>query len=163
LFHKLSPPAPGSGPHSAHAAPDADRPLVDRIYAASLEVARPTLFSLLIIIAAYLPIFSLQRVEGRIFSPLANTVASALVGALLVSFTLVPVLCLSALRNIGPQRESPLLTWARRGYEPVLDFAMKKPVAVMIVAVGGLLSAGTLLPRLGSEFLPELNEGALYV
>src|SRR5262249_55436694 len=94
--------------------PDPNTPLVDRLYAMAREVARPTLFSLLIIIAAYLPIFSLQRVEGRIFAPLANTVVSALVGALLVSFTLVPVLVLFAMRRPAPHRESPLLAWAKR-------------------------------------------------
>jgi heavy metal efflux system protein len=157
LFHKLSP-EPG------HVAPPVDdATLSARIFQASREVARPTLFSLLIIIAAYLPIFSLQRVEGRIFSPLANTVVSALVGALLVSFTLVPVLCLYALRRPKPHRDSPILVWARRAYEPSVTFAMKNPAIVMILAAGSLLAAIVLMPRLGTEFLPELNEGALYV
>ncbi|HVY48894.1 MAG TPA: CusA/CzcA family heavy metal efflux RND transporter [Minicystis sp.] len=158
LFHVLS-------PHDGHAPGRRldDATLVARIYDAAREVARPTLFSLLIIIAAYLPIFSLQRVEGRIFSPLANTVVSALVGALLVSFTLVPVLCLYALRKPKVQRESPLLVWARRAYEPSLAFAMKHSAAMMVVALGALASAAVLLPRLGSEFLPELNEGAVWV
>ncbi|MFT3764397.1 MAG: CusA/CzcA family heavy metal efflux RND transporter [Minicystis sp.] len=157
LFHKLSP-GPDHDPHD-----DKSKPLADRIYEAAREVARPTLFSLLIIIAAYLPIFSLQRVEGRIFSPLANTVVSALVGALLVSFTLVPVLCLFALRKPKPHKDSPVLVWARRAYEPTLSFAMRNAGMVMTLAVGALLTAAVLLPRLGSEFLPELNEGALYV
>ncbi|HEY3358900.1 MAG TPA: CusA/CzcA family heavy metal efflux RND transporter [Polyangia bacterium] len=143
--------------------PDGGGSVADRILAAAREVARPTLFSLLIIIAAYIPIFSLQRVEGRIFSPMANTVASALVGALIVSFTLVPVLALLALRRPRPMRESPLLTWARRAYEPTLGFAMRQPAVVMTLATGLFISAVVLLPRLGSEFLPELNEGALYV
>ena len=137
--------------------------LADRILRAAREVARPTLFSLLIIIAAYLPIFSLQRVEGRIFHPMANTVVSALVGALLVSFTLVPVLALFSLRHARPLPDSPLLRAARRAYEPSLLFAMRRPEIVLTLAAGALLSAFTLLPRLGSEFLPELNEGALYV
>ncbi len=159
LFHKLS---PGHGePVPTEPIPLAT--LADRIYRAATEVARPTLFSLLIIIAAYLPIFSLQRVEGRIFSPLANTVVSALVGALLVSFTLVPVLCLYALRKPKIQRDSPVLVWARKAFEPSIGFAMRNPVLIMVLAFGGLFSAVTLLPRLGSEFLPELNEGALYV
>jgi cobalt-zinc-cadmium resistance protein CzcA len=157
LFHKLSP-GPDHDPHD-----DQHKPLADRIYEAAREVARPTLFSLLIIIAAYLPIFSLQRVEGRIFSPLANTVVSALVGALLISFTLVPVLCLYALRKPKPHKDSPVLVWARRAYAPTLDFAMKNGAMVMTLAFGALITAGVLLPRLGSEFLPELNEGALYV
>jgi len=137
--------------------------LADRILRAAREVARPTLFSLLIIIAAYLPIFSLQRVEGRIFHPMANTVVSALVGALLVSFTLVPVLAHLALRRARPLPDSPLLDWARRAYEPLIRLSMLRPEIVLTLAAGALVSAMVLLPRLGSEFLPELNEGALYV
>src|SRR5262249_29870385 len=101
--------------------------------------------------------------EGRIFAPLANTVVSALVGALVVSFTLVPVLAGFALRNPKPSRESPLLRWARAGHDPALTFAMRRPAVVVTLACGALLSAVVLAPRLGSEFLPELNEGAVYV
>jgi heavy metal efflux system protein len=143
-------------------APAAAETLEERILDAAREVAKPTLFSLLIIIAAYIPIFSLQRVEGRIFSPMANTVVSALVGALLVSFTLVPVLSLYSLRNARPLRESPLLTWAQRAHVPSLRWAMQNPEFVLTFAGGALLATLVLLPRLGSEFLPELNEGALY-
>lgn len=135
----------------------------NKIYEAAREVARPTLFSLLIIIAAYIPIFSLQRVEGRIFSPMANTVVSALVGALLMSFTLVPVLCWLALRHSKHQKESPILDWARRGFTPSLEFSMRNPIIVLLVACGAMAASLLLVPRLGSEFLPELNEGALYV
>ncbi len=80
LFHKISPSAHGTD-HGVCAS-DTSLPLTERMFEAAKEVARPTLFSLLIIIAAYVPIFSMQRVEGRIFSPLANTVVSALLGAL---------------------------------------------------------------------------------
>ncbi|MFO0756994.1 MAG: CusA/CzcA family heavy metal efflux RND transporter [Byssovorax sp.] len=165
LFHRLAAREVGRPGHGAREGydPQGDEALRERLYQAAREVARPTLFSLLIIIAAYLPIFSLQRVEGRIFSPLANTVVSALVGALLVSFTLVPVLAFYALRRPKPHRESPLLRWSRAAYEPTLSFAMKSPALVMVLAFGALISGITLLPRLGSEFLPELNEGALYV
>jgi len=145
-----------------HPGNEAER-LSDRILKAAREVARPTLFSLLIIIAAYLPIFSLQRVEGRIFRPMANTVVSALLGALLVSFTLVPVLAHMSLRRSRPVPDSPLLSWARRAYDPAIRFSMLRPEIVLTLAAGAFLSALTLLPRLGSEFLPELNEGALYV
>jgi cobalt-zinc-cadmium resistance protein CzcA len=159
LFHKLQP-HPGQEPHP-HDEPQ--EPLAQRVFSAASEVARPTLYSLLIIIAAYLPIFSLQRVEGRIFSPLANTVVSALVGALLMTFTLVPVLCLIALAKPKVSRESPLLVWAQRLFDPTLRFAMSNASAVLLLASCALVSAGLLLPRLGSEFLPALNEGALYV
>ncbi|HEY2405423.1 MAG TPA: CusA/CzcA family heavy metal efflux RND transporter [Polyangiaceae bacterium] len=157
LFHKLSP--------SSHGPPlvDPAEPLASRIFGAAKQVARPTLFSLLIIIAAYIPIFSLQRVEGRIFSPLAYTVVSALVGALLMSFTLVPVLCMIALKNPAVMRDSPLLIGAQRLFDPAIKYAMKNVLVVMILACGVLGGAAALLPRIGSEFLPALNEGALYV
>ncbi|HXK17873.1 MAG TPA: CusA/CzcA family heavy metal efflux RND transporter, partial [Polyangiaceae bacterium] len=157
LFHKLSP----HGDHPPESV--SGRSLSEKIFNAAKEVARPTLFSLLIIIAAYLPIFSLQRVEGRIFSPLANTVVSALIGALLMTFTLVPVLCWFALRKPKKMRESPLLVWAQKAFDPTLRFAMQNVAVVLILAMGALGSAIMLLPRLGSEFLPALNEGALYV
>ncbi len=151
LFHRIEGPAGG------------EETLVARILEAAREVARPTLFSMLIIIAAYLPIFSLERVEGRIFGPMAHTVVSALLAALLVSFTLVPVLALLALRRAKRRLpDSPILKAARRAYEPTLAFAMANPGPVLTLAVGLLAAALVLLPRLGTEFLPELNEGALY-
>ncbi|HEY1817921.1 MAG TPA: CusA/CzcA family heavy metal efflux RND transporter [Kofleriaceae bacterium] len=140
-----------------------ERERIEKLFSVAREVARPTLFSLLIIIAAYLPIFSLQRVEGRIFAPMAHTVASALIGAMLVSFTLVPVLCFFALRKHKAVRVSPVLAIARRAHDPVLLMAMKNPLAVLVVTAGLLIGGGMLIPRLGSEFLPELNEGSIYV
>jgi heavy metal efflux system protein len=136
--------------------------LLQRIEESSRQVARPTLFSLLIIIAAYLPIFSLQRVEGRMFAPMANTVVSALVGALVMSFTLVPVLAMFALRRGLKERESPLLRLAYRIYKPTLHWALERPVPIVVLALGVFASSMVLAPRLGSEFLPALNEGALY-
>ena len=149
-----------AGPRYAAASPG-ER--VESIFGAAREVARPTLYSLLIIVAAYLPIFALQRVEGRIFAPMAHTVVSALLGAMIASFTVVPVLCFFALRRHRVLRESPVLRVARRVYLPSLVTAMRNPLAVVVFA-GALLAAGiALAPRLGSEFLPELNEGSLYV
>jgi len=139
------------------------RERVDSIFAAAREVARPTLFSLLIIVAAYLPIFALQRVEGRIFAPMAHTVVSALIGAMLVSFTLVPALSFFALRRHKQVRESPILKLARKAYDPVLLSAMRNPAAVIVCALALMYSGVELAPRLGTEFLPELNEGSLYV
>src|SRR4029077_17434567 len=136
---------------------------IESIFQAAREVARPTLFSLLIIVAAYLPIFALQRVEGRIFAPMAHTVVSALVGAMIVSFTLVPVMCFFALRKHRAVRASPVLKLARKVHDPLLFGAMRNPVAVAIVAAGLLYAGVELGPRPGSEFLPELNEGSIYV
>ncbi len=135
----------------------------EKIQAATQAVVRPTVFALLIIIAAYLPIFMLQRVEGRIFAPMANTVVAALLGALLFSVILIPVLASLAYRRLPRHRESPLLRWAARLYEPTLAWALDRPVITLLAAGAGLAATLALAPKLGSEFLPELNEGALYV
>lgn len=135
----------------------------ERIRRAVADVVRPTVFSLLIIIAAYLPIFLLQRVEGRIFAPLAHTVVAALVGSLLFSITLVPVLATFAYRHPHPHRESPVLRWAAAAYLPTLRAALRRPLVVLAIASVSLAASGVLLAKRGSEFLPELNEGALYL
>jgi cobalt-zinc-cadmium resistance protein CzcA len=134
-----------------------------RIAQATKRVLRPTVFALLIIIAAYLPIFMLERVEGRTFAPMSNTVVSALAGALFFSITLVPVLATLVYRKTPPHRESPLLRLADRAYTPILAAAMRRPLAVLAGAVGMLAVTCVLFLRLGSEFLPELNEGGLYL
>ncbi len=135
----------------------------ERIRRAASAVTRPTVFALLIIIAAYLPIFMLQRVEGRIFSPMANTVASALFGALFFSVTLVPVLASFLYRKPLEHKESPVLRWAAARYEPMLRFALRWPKVMIAGATLALAGALLIVPTLGSEFLPELNEGALYM
>ncbi len=127
------------------------------------DVVRPTVFSLLIIIAAYLPIFLLQRVEGRIFAPLAHTVVAALLGSLAFSVTLVPVLATFAYRRSYAHRESPLLRFFGRIYLPSLRAALRRPLLVVGVATASLAFSVHLLASRGSEFLPELNEGALYL
>ncbi len=138
-------------------------PARERIHRAAGGVVRPTVFALLIIIAAYLPIFMLERVEGRMFSPMANTVAAALVGALLFSVTLVPVLASFAYKGSVHHRESPVLALAQRVYLPTLRLALRRPRLVFALALALLGVTGGLGARLGSEFLPELNEGALYM
>ena len=138
-------------------------PVTERIRRATMDVVRPTVFALLIIIAAYLPIFMLERVEGRIFAPMANTVVSALIGALLLSVTLVPVLASIVYRKPTKHRESPVLRFADRIYEPTLKRALRRPALVVGLAAAGLVASLLTLPHLGSEFLPELNEGALYM
>ena len=134
-----------------------------RVSAGVRDVVRPTVAALLIIIAAYLPIFLLQRVEGRIFAPLAHTVVAALVVGLLCSLTLVPVLASLVYRRPQPHRNSPLLRAAAAAYVPALRAALRRPVLVLVMATLALVGAGRLLATRGSEFLPELNEGALYL
>jgi cobalt-zinc-cadmium resistance protein CzcA len=130
---------------------------------ATTQVGRPTFFSMLIIILAHLPIFTLQRHEGRIFAPMAYTVVSALIGSLLFSLTLVPLLCFYSLRKKLPEKENLLVRACKRLYHPVLVMALKRPRLVLVSAVLALVLSLSLVPRLGTEFLPELNEGTLWV
>src|SRR5437870_6247138 len=143
----------GSGPRHARAV----------VLEAAEEVARPTLFALAIIIVAYLPIFSLQRVEGRIFAPMANTVCAALVAALVFSFTLIPLLSFLLLRRGRDGSETPVEAVALRAYRPALGWALGHRRTVVGATLGVLALGLWLFARLGTEFLPELNEGALYV
>ena len=101
-----------------------DRTRKSLILEAVIEVGRPTLFSMLIIIAAHIPIFTLQRHEGRIFAPMAYSVVSALIGALILSLTLVPLLCSVMLKKNLPEKENFLVHAARRVYEPALAWAL---------------------------------------
>lgn len=129
---------------------------------ATAEVGRPTVFSMLIIIVAHVPIFTLQRHEGRIFSPMAWTVSSALVGSLILSLTVVPLACAWFLRRV-PHEDNALVRAAKRRYARLLDWALAARGTVVAIALGALLVAGGLATQLGSEFLPELNEGAIWV
>src|SRR2546429_6022609 len=130
---------------------------------ATTQVGRPTLFSMLIIILAHLPIFTLQRHEGRIFAPMAYTVVSALVGSLLFSLTLVPLFCFFLLRKNLPEKDNRLVSLCKRVYRPALQGALNHPIIVVVAAIFLLASTLALVPRLGTEFLPELHEGTLWV
>ena len=130
---------------------------------AAVEVGRPTVFSMLVIIIAHLPIFTLQRHEGRIFAPMAYTVVSALIGSLLFSLTLVPLLSLWLLSHQREERENLVVRTCKRAYEPLLRQALAHRRWVLGAAVVALLASLALVPQLGSEFLPELNEGSLWI
>ena len=129
---------------------------------AANEVGRPTLFSMLIIIAAHVPIFALQRHEGRIFQPMALSVTAALIGALIFSLTLVPLLAYWILRKKLPHGDNRVVATSKRVYEPILNWALNKRRVVMAIAVGIFALSMVVASRLGSEFLPELNEGTFW-
>jgi len=130
---------------------------------AANEVGRPTVFSMLIIIAAHIPIFALQRHEGRIFQPMALSVTMALIGALIFSLTLVPLLSYRLLRRGLPHGDNRVVATAKRIYEPVLDWALGHRRTVMLAALVAFGLSLVVASRLGSEFLPELDEGTIWV
>jgi cobalt-zinc-cadmium resistance protein CzcA len=146
-----------------HHGPRSQEALREAISEATVEVGRPTFFSMLIIIAAHIPIFTLQRHEGRIFSPMAYTVTSALIGSLLFSLTLVPLLCFLLLRKNLPEKENALVQFFKRLYQPALQMALLRPGWVVGTAVAGLAVSLAMVPKLGTEFLPELNEGTIWI
>ncbi len=139
------------------------RERLNTILEAVVEVGRPTLFSMLIIIAAHIPIFTLQRHEGRIFAPMAYSVTSALVVSLIISLTLVPLLCWLLLRKNLPEHENWLVHRCKSIYEPALRWALTHSRKVVIGACTILAVSIALVPRLGTEFLPELNEGSIWI
>ncbi len=133
------------------------------IIEAAVEVGRPTLFSMLIIIAAHIPIFTLQRHEGRIFAPMAYSVTSALIASLIFSLTLVPLLCYALLRRKLPHHDNALVERCKKIYQPVLVWALNHKKIVLGSALAALVATIAVTPRLGTEFLPELNEGSIWL
>ena len=129
---------------------------------AATEVGRPTVFSMLIIIAAHIPIFALQRHEGRIFQPMALSVTTALIGSLIFSLTLVPLLAYWMLRKKLPHGDNRVVASSKRIYAPILDWALARRRTVVLIALGVFALAMVAATRLGSEFLPELNEGTFW-
>jgi heavy metal efflux system protein len=136
----------------------------DTILHAALEVESPIFFSLLIIISAYIPLFTLERVERRLFTPMAYTVCFALLGSMLLALTLIPVLSTYLFRHGAKAWDNPLLRWLYNVYESVLRITVRR-AAWPTVAAGALCVAGAFVvgSQLGSEFLPQLDEGTIWV
>jgi cobalt-zinc-cadmium resistance protein CzcA len=126
---------------------------------ASSEVIRPSLFGVLIITLVYVPIFALDGVEGKTFHPMAITVVIALTGALLLSLTFVPAAVAMFVTGKVQEKDSLVMRWARVGYRPALDFALKARGLMIGGAVALVLLAGFVASRMGSEFVPNLDEG----
>jgi heavy metal efflux system protein len=148
----------------AHAQGLAGRPLTrnerfHEVFEASKEARRPLLFGQLIIMVVYLPIFALTGVEGKMFHPMAFTVVAALLGAMILSVTFIPAAVALFIGNKVSEKENRPMVWAKRGYQPMLGWAMvNKPLVLTIAAVSVLLS-GLMASRMGSEFIPSLDEG----
>jgi heavy metal efflux system protein len=136
---------------------------METVYQSTAEVIRPSLFGVFIITAVYLPIFALEGVEGKMFHPMAQTVVMALAAALFLSVTFVPAGVALLFRGRVREKHNVVLSAARRGYEPLLRWAIRARVALLAAAVVLVLLCGWLATRLGSEFVPSLNEGDIAV
>src|SRR4029077_7619263 len=133
-----------------------------RILAAAVEVDKPIFFSVIITIAAFLPLFTMQGVEGQIFGPMSRTYAYALLGAVIATFTVTPVMSAILLPDRVNEVETFVVRSIRKIYEPVLFLAVKNARTAATIALAFLLLCGALGLRLGTEFLPKLEEGNLW-
>jgi cobalt-zinc-cadmium resistance protein CzcA len=127
------------------------------------EMGKSIFIAKLIIITALLPIFSFQKVEGKLFSPLAWTLGFALLGALILSLTLIPMLCSILLNKNVKERNNPFVNLLNKIYVPALDGVLRKPKLSIGIATAILAVAIFLFRFVGTEFLPHLNEGSIYV
>ncbi len=145
----------------AHRAEGDTRSTAEVVSSSAREVGRPILFAITIIIVVYLPLMTLEGIEGKFFAPMAFTVAFALFGSLLCALTLVPVLCSVALGGRIVERENRLFLRARAAYLRGLDWMMARRKRAVIGAATLVVLSLCIVPFLGSEFLPELDEGAI--
>lgn len=137
---------------------DVHRP--SAVLAAAREVANPITFAILIIIVVFLPLFSLDGLEGKMFKPMAFNIAFAMAGSLLLSLTLIPVLA-SMLLKPGEAHDTRLVAWVKRVHRPLLALALTHKRAVLAAALLALLTSLMIFPFLGREFMPQLQEGSI--
>ncbi|MFM7658940.1 MAG: efflux RND transporter permease subunit [Burkholderiaceae bacterium] len=152
----------------AHAQQHAGRTLNQQerfheVFEAARESRRPLLFGQFIIIVVYLPIFSLSGIEGKMFNPMAFTVVTALLAAMLLSVTFVPAAVAMFVTGRVSEKENILMRLARQYYLPMYEWVMQTKALVLTVAAVLVVLCGLLMTRLGSEFIPNLNEGDLAV
>ena len=150
--------------HSArHPSDDGRSDRLHRILAAAVEVDKPIFFSVIITIAAFIPLFTMQGVEGQIFGPMSRTYAYALLGAVIATFTVTPVMSSLLLPERVTEVETILVRGLRSVYERVLVLAVKNARFSAMIALAFLVLCGGLGMRLGTEFLPKLEEGNLWI
>jgi cobalt-zinc-cadmium resistance protein CzcA len=133
------------------------------VFAASKEARRPLLFGQLIIMIVYLPMFTLTGVEGKMFQPMAFTVVAALLGAMILSMTFIPAAIALFIGEKVAEKENRLMRCAKRAYEPALRNAMANKPVVFSAAAALIILSAALGSKLGSEFVPSLNEGDLAI
>lgn len=129
---------------------------------AAAEVLKPAVFGMGIIIAAYIPILTLQDIEGKMFRPMGETVIMALLGALVLSLTVIPALC-SFFLKVKDEKENPVVERLQHAYDPALGWVMRHRGLTVTAAALFFAACAALFPRLGSEFIPKLDEGSLAI
>ena len=134
-----------------------------QIMNAAREVGRPIFFATTIIIIAFVPLFTMTGVPGKIFAPMSLTYGLALIGALLMAFTLAPALCSFFLTGPIQERDTKIVEIIKRWYLAVLEWALDRPRVVIGVALAVLVLASCLIPRIGGEFMPALEEGNIWM
>ena len=137
--------------------------VVDVIRAAAHDVERPIFYAVAVIIAGYLPIYVLTGPSGRLFQPMADTMSFALVGSLICALTLLPVLCAYFLRKHVHEPKTPFYDLIRRGYGSILGWCLRNRVVTVLVCLAIFGASLLLIPYIGGEFMPHLDEGALWV
>lgn len=140
-----------------------DKPWMETIRDAALEVRKPTMFGELIIMIVFLPILALEGIEGKLFAPMALTMIFALVGSLILSLTLMPVLASLLLPARLSEQEPWFVRQVHRAYRPVLAWVLRARSATLLGAIVIVAIAGVGATRMGGEFLPKLKEGALVI
>ena len=136
-----------------------NHPKILTVLRAVLEVRKPSIFGELIIALTFIPILSLEGIEGKMFGPLAKTVAIALISSLMLSIFVIPVLCSIFLKS-QPEKESIIIKYAKKFYQPLLEYTMRKKFTVLAIAGVFLVISLFLSTRLGTEFIPIMDEGA---
>ncbi|OGL46536.1 MAG: metal transporter [Candidatus Schekmanbacteria bacterium RBG_13_48_7] len=135
----------------------------DVIKNASNEVARPVIFSILIIIIVFFPLFTLEQMEGKMFKPLALTLCFAMIGSLFVAIVFIPVLCSLILPRFHKESQNPVIHFLQGIYTPFLSVLLKNRSITIVAALILFIVAVILIPYLGMEFLPALDEGAIAI
>lgn len=152
--------------HLTEKKPDGKHPRANKVetvlYAAK-EVGRPIVFGIFIIIVVFLPLFTLEGFEGKMFSPLAFTISFALLGSLILSLTLVPMLCTYFLKQVPQEHDPRHIRWIKQIYLKGLTPCVRRPWTVVLPAVLALAGSLSLFPLIGTEFLPSLDEGSIAV
>lgn len=149
--------------HLAEAPKENSESVIHIVSIAAQEMGKPIVFAIGIIIIVFLPIFTFEGVEGKLFSPMAFTISFAMLGSLIFSLTLIPVLCTFFLKKGGGEHEPKLVSFLRQRYSPLLNAALRHRKRVIMTAIGCLLASLALVPFLGTEFVPALDEGTMMV